>query len=89
MIIQLISDIIYITIWNATAIMNIPRIPEEVSHYLGQAMEYIGFGIGILGNFTDIGYLLSLWMIVVAVDAGLIVYKLVMWVLKKIPVSID
>ena len=68
-----------------TSGINIPSMPAEVSQYMQEALEYVSMGVGILGNYTHIGYLLILLGVIVAVDAGVLIYKLVMWVLRKIP----
>lgn len=87
MIIKLLSDLVYSIIWAATAAMNIPPLPEQVHIVLDQALSYIKPGAGILACFFDMEYLLSLFGIIIAVDVGILIYKLILWVLKKIPMA--
>lgn len=68
-----------------TSAISIPKMPEEVSTYLADFLEYIEVGIQIVAAYTHIEYLLVLFGIIIAIDVGLAVYHFVMWVLKKIP----
>lgn len=65
--------------------ISIPAMPNGVKSFIAISLDYIGTGLAILGNFFDVAYLLSLFGLVVAVDVGIMVYKLVMWVIAKIP----
>lgn len=89
MILKLLNDIVYGLVWLLTAPMNIPSLPDGVNGVLETSLEYIGTGIGIIGAYIDIGYLLALFGVIIAIDAGLLLYKLVMWVIKKIPVGVQ
>lgn len=84
MIIETIANAI-ITILNNTLIIEIPPLPENVLEYLNIFFEYISAGASILSNYTPLEYLLTLFMLIVSVDAGIFLYHLVMWVLRKIP----
>lgn len=68
-----------------TSGIDIPSMPAEVSSYIDQALEYLTAGAGILANYCHLNYLIVLFGIVIAVEAGILIYKLVIWVLKKIP----
>lgn len=85
MIIELLLDVLYGVFAVLTSPIDIPNMPEQVSEFVSASLEYIGTGISILSNFCDIQYLLTLFGLIIAVDVGLMLYKLVMWVLKKIP----
>lgn len=65
--------------------IDIPPLPDEVHTIMAQVMEYITTGLEILGNWTHLPYLLSLFSVVVVVDAAILLYNIIMWVLKKIP----
>lgn len=85
MIIKALLDLIY-TIFNVLTLpLDIPDLPPELNNIVSTMVEYIGFGLGILANYTHLDYLLTLFGIVVAIDVGLLLYKLVMFVIKKIP----
>lgn len=87
MIIKLLIDLIYTVFSVLTLPINIPDLPSEVSTYVSTIIEYIGTGLGILSNYTHLSYLLTLFGVVIAVDVGLWLYKLVMFLIKKIPMA--
>ena len=85
MIIELLLDALYNIFSLLTSPINIPPLPDGVHSILSQAFEYISAGVGILANYTDFGYLLILFGVIVAIDVGVAVYHFVMWILRKIP----
>lgn len=85
MIIKGILDIIYNIFSALTLAINLPSLPDGVRDVLSATVEYIATGISILSNFCDINYLLVLFGVIVAVELGMYVYKIILWVLKKIP----
>lgn len=85
MIIDALLNVIYGIFSVLTAPINIPSLPPDVYDMVSTAVEYIGTGIGILSNYCHLPYLLTLFGIVVAVEAGVLLYKLVMFFLRKIP----
>ena len=68
-----------------TAVVDIPSMPEEIQEIILHVIDYISTGISLLANWTHLGYLLMLFGVVVAVDAGIMLYKLIMWFVRKIP----
>lgn len=85
MIIKLLIDLIYTVLSVLTMPINIPDLPSEVSSYVSTLIEYVGTGLGILSNYCHLNYLLTLFGIVIAVEVGVMLYKIVMFILKKIP----
>lgn len=85
MIIKALLDLIYGVFSLLTAPIDIPGMPEEVSQMIATMLEYVAMGISFMGNFVNMSYLLVLFGIIVAVDVGMLLYKLVMWVIRKIP----
>lgn len=85
MIVEALLNLIYGVFSVLTAPINIPDLPAEVSGVISTAVEYIGTGIGVLSNYVNLPYLLTLFGVVVAVEAGILIYKLVMFFVKKIP----
>ena len=61
-------------------------VPAYVGMYGGLALDYMLDGIVVLGEFVDLGYLMSLFIIVLEVDMTIMGYRFIMWCLKKIPV---
>lgn len=84
MIVQLLAELIY-GLMNVLLILDIPDIPPEVANYINSFFDYLSAGVGILANYVPLGYLLTLFGIILAVDVGITLYHFIMWVLKKIP----
>ena len=85
MIISLLFDLVYAIVSIFTSGISIPSLPEKVFEVLEQVCMYIGNGIGVLSNYCHIGYLLTLFGIVVMVDMGIFIYKMAMFIIRKIP----
>lgn len=85
MLIEGLMNVVYTLFSLLLTPINIPSMPDGVRSFISEALEYIGLGLALLKNWTDLGYLLTLFALVLAVDAGLLLYKLVMWFLRKIP----
>lgn len=64
---------------------NIPPLPAEVGQMVGVFVQYIQTGIGILSNYCNIKYVMNLFGIILIVDAAILGYRFIMWVLRKIP----
>lgn len=85
MIIEALLGVVYTLFSLLTAPIDIPDLPEDVSLVVTSLVEYIGTGIGILSNYVHLSYLLLLFGLVVAIEAGIWIYKLVMFFVRKIP----
>lgn len=85
MLIEMLLNLLFNVFSALTSAINLPSFPTEVTNILNSFVEYVTMGIGILANYTHLPYLLTLFGIVVAVEAGILLYKFVMWVLRKIP----
>lgn len=85
MIIELILTALFNVFKLLTSPINIPTLPSNVQVFLNQAFDYISAGVGILANYTDLGYLLVLLGVVIGIDIGIAIYHFVMWVIRKIP----
>lgn len=84
MIIELLLDAIY-GIMSTLMVLEIPSLPYEVHAFITDAFSYITAGAGILANYTPLGYLMTLFTVLLAIDAGILVYHFIMWIIKKIP----
>lgn len=84
MIIEMLLDSIY-NIMDILLVLEIPDLPTEVYGYIEQAFEYIVAGAGIVANYTPLPYLMVLFTTLLAIDAGIIIYHFVMWIVRKIP----
>jgi len=85
MIVQALMDLVYGLFSLLTSPINIPSLPDGVASVLSMLTDALGTGLGLLACYTHLGYLITLFGLIVAVDAGLMIYKFVMWILRKIP----
>ena len=85
MIIEALLNVVYGLFELLTMPISIPGLPEGVQTVISGAFEYISVGVALLANYCDVGYLVTLFGVIVAVDAGILIYKIVVWIIKKIP----
>lgn len=85
MIIEMFLDVIYTVFEFLTRIIDIPDIPEQAQEYINWITAYFAIGAKIVAAYTPYEYLLILFGVVMAVDVGVMIYHLVMWILQKIP----
>lgn len=86
MIIEALMELLR-KVFDTLSPINIPKLPEEVHGYIADAFEYIEAGAGVLANYTPLPYLMTLFTLLLAVDAGIVIYHFVMWVIRKIPMA--
>lgn len=72
---------------NILLVLEIPNLPSQVFDYVNTLFDYMVAGASILANYTPLSYLLVLFGVLLAVDTGLMLYKFVMWIIRKIPVA--
>ena len=67
--------------------IQIPDLPPSVQDIITQAMTYLLDGLGIFAAFTHYQFLMALLAIVIIIEAAMLIYKFVLWILKKIPAA--
>ena len=85
MIIKALLELLYSVFSVLTLPISIPGIPDEIKTVLATALDYMTSGVGILSQFFDLNYLFMLFSLFLIIEGALLIYKLVMWVLRKIP----
>lgn len=65
--------------------IDIPDLPASVDSVIDSLFEYVSSGIGFLAIFLDMDFVLLLLPFVLVVSNFEKVYKLTMYVLRKIP----
>lgn len=85
MIIDALISLLYSVFYILTLPIQIPSFPDTVKTFLATAIDYMSSGVAIVGQFLDMEYLFLLFSLVMLVDVALLIYKLIMWVLRKIP----
>lgn len=68
-----------------TSPISIPSLPDDVISYANTLGEYVQMGVGILTVYTDLGYIIRVFGLILAIDVGIMLYKFVMWIIRKIP----
>lgn len=86
MLVELLFNFVYLIFYTLTVVIKVPAMPIKVTELLGVLVEYVSTGIAILGNYCDMPYLLILFTAVATVDTAVLLYKIIMWVLRKIPI---
>lgn len=86
MIVESLLGVIYWLLDNLL-IFEIPKMPAGVQEYMDIAFDYFTGGAAILNNFVPVNYLSGLLGAIIAIEAMVATYRLVMWVLKKIPMA--
>lgn len=85
MLVEALMGMMYTVLDWLTAIFDIPGMPDGVSTAMQTVLDYMTMGLTYVANFTHLDYLLALFGIILAFDIGVFGYKVVMWVLRKIP----
>lgn len=69
--------------------LHIPALPEGVSSAMSSGMSYVRDGLTLVAAYTHWDFLCALFVAAIAIEAAMLVYKFVMWIIKKIPVSME
>lgn len=85
MIITSFLDFIYGIFLSIFTNINIPSIPTEVHDLIDTIVEYLLLGLNIISTYTHLPYLLLLFSLVCFFDGFMWVYKILIWVIKKVP----
>lgn len=65
--------------------VQLPSLPENVQQTMQSVVDYVGSGMQILANFLDFAYLGPLFAIAFLIHYAHDLYRVVMWLLRKIP----
>jgi hypothetical protein len=69
---------------------HIPSLPSNVETVLASVASYLSAGLGIFATFAHLHYILVLFWAAVGIEAAFLVYKFILWIIRKIPaVSIE
>lgn len=85
MIVEMLLSFAFILLGLLTAPINLPDMPDGVLGVITTYTQYLIDGLTILNCYVDLQYLLTLFGLIVLVDVALLLYKAVMWFVKKIP----
>lgn len=68
-----------------SVVPNLPKFPSEVTDIFQTINQYIAFGIGFVNIFFPLKYAVILATLSLLVKNWKMVYKFVMYVVKKVP----
>lgn len=87
---MIIEGLLNLILWLLGLLMypiDIPDLPEGVSTALSYMYTYLADGAGIFAAFTHYQFLMALLAIVFVIDAALLLWKFIRWVIQKIPMG--
>lgn len=85
MIIGLLLELL-LSLFNVLTVgIKVVGVPADVGMAFAEAIEYMLFGLSLLGHYIDVPFMMTLFGIVIGMDVAFGLYDFVMWVLKKIP----
>ena len=67
--------------------IDIPSLPAGVATAITWATTKLLQGLSIFAAFTHFSFIITLLEIVLVVDAAMLIYKFVRWLLQKIPMA--
>lgn len=69
--------------------IHIPSLPDGVSSVLASGTEYMLDGLAIFAAFTHYRFIMTLFSGVLVIQAAMLLYKFIRWILQKLPVSVE
>lgn len=87
---MIIEGLLNLILWLLGLLMtpiDIPDLPQGVSEALSRMSVYLLDGVGIFAAFTHYQFLMALLVIVFVIDASLLLWKFIRWVIQKIPMG--
>lgn len=83
--IKIILSALNLVLQPLIALIDIPVIPPEVQTIINQILGYIDSGLGIVDFFCPLNLIMPGLNFIIALEAAYVGYRLVVWVLGKIP----
>ena len=67
--------------------IDIPSLPNDVPIIIQTALGYITDGLGLAAYLTHWSYIRTLVIASLAIEGAMLLYKFILWILKKIPMA--
>lgn len=87
---MLIYGLMQLLYWFLSVLLfpiHIPSLPSGIDTVLDSVLDYIDQGLDILAAFTHFSYISSLFVASLGIYAAMLIYKFIIWLLKKIPAA--
>lgn len=89
MIVETLINAILFMIKSLLGFINFPDIPADIDAIISDVFSYVESGISILGIFLPLDFIVAISPFLIAVIEFDYMYKVVMWIVHKLPFSID
>lgn len=89
MIVEAIITAILAIFAGLFSLFNIPSMPQGVQDIISDFVGYLSTGIAVLSNYVDMNYLLTLFSTVCLLEGAILIYRFIMWIVRKIPISTE
>lgn len=83
--IKLLKKIVSLILSPLIALIDFPVVPDGLAEYTDKFIEYLHSGMGFISFFLPMTLVNALLTFVVACELFMLGYRIVMWILQKIP----
>ncbi len=90
MIIEALLNLIMLLLKGVFALLpDLPQLPDTLIGYVNTALDYVFNNVGLLNFFISVDMIKILVPLLLLVINFEHIYDFIMWVIKKLPFSID
>lgn len=89
MILESVINLIILLIKSLFGWIELPSIPTSVSSVIDTIFQYMESGISLIGIFLPLDFILEVFPFVLAIINFDYIYRLTMWVIRKLPFSVE
>lgn len=85
---MIINGLLTLLLWFLRLLLlplKVVPLPSGVENVLSTGLSYVISGFEIVGAYTHLPYLLSLFTFVLGFELVILGYKAIMWIIRKIP----
>lgn len=85
---MIINAVLHVVLWIVSLILSaidVFSLPEQVLAVVAEFVSVLIRGAQIVAAYTHFSYLLVLLGIIIAVNSIMLVYKIILWIVRKIP----
>lgn len=83
--IKLLKKLVSLVLSPLIALIDFPIVPDGLSEYINKFLEYLRSGMGFIEYFLPMALVRALITFIIACELFMFGYRVVMWILKKIP----
>lgn len=82
---KLLKKLVSLILSPLIALIDFPVVPEGLAEYINKFIDYLRSGMGFIYYFLPMSLVKAFITFVVAVEVFMFSYRVVMWIIKKIP----